>query len=149
MIQPQLTTIHRFHYVHIGFWILRIAIRPILNNYYNITNAPTRLHLSEMKRISGSHYFLCVFTNLTLRPSDRTISFLWMKVVCSVLRRVNLRRIYCSVAQDMKFHWSTQTRRNVTLLGNTNIRWCRATPKLTKTSSVTFSDLFGACGLFS
>ena len=47
LIQPLLTTVHPFHYVHIGFWILRIAIRPILNNYYNITTARTRLHPPE------------------------------------------------------------------------------------------------------
>ena len=114
LIQSILTTVHPFHYVHIGFWTLRTAIRPILNNYYDVTNAPTRLHLSETKRISSYHYFLYLFTNLTsqslykfnLRPSDGTISFLWMKV-CLVLRRVDLRRIYCSIKQDLKFDWST------------------------------------------
>ena len=65
LIQSLLATVHPFHYVHIGFWTLSIAIRLILNNSYHITNAPTRLHLSEMKPISGSHYCLYVFENLT------------------------------------------------------------------------------------
>ena len=38
---------------------------------------------------------------------------------------------------------------NVGLLGNKNIGWCRATPKLTNISAVIFFDLFGAGGLFS
>ena len=54
--------------------MLRIVVRPILNNYYNTTNAPTRLHLSEMKRISGSHYFFYVFTNLTSQSLVRSCS---------------------------------------------------------------------------
>ena len=62
-----LATVHPFIYVHIGFWILTIAIRPNWNSYHNITNAPTSLHLSQIKRISDSHYFLLLFTNSTLQ----------------------------------------------------------------------------------
>ena len=36
-----------------------------------------------------------------------SLSYEW-QLVCSVLRRVDLGRIYCSIVQDMKFHWPTQ-----------------------------------------
>ena len=68
-----LATVHPFLYVHIGFWILIIAIR--LNwNYHNITNAPASLLLSQIKRISDSHYFLLLLHkfDFTARPSDQT-----------------------------------------------------------------------------
>ena len=58
-----LTRVHSFFYVHIRFRKFRIAIRPNRSNYYNITNVPTTLYLSQMKQISGSHYFLHLFTN--------------------------------------------------------------------------------------
>ena len=64
MIQPLLTTAHSFLYVHIRF---RIAIIPNWNNYYNITKVPTTLCLSQIKRISGSQYFLRLFANSTLQ----------------------------------------------------------------------------------
>ena len=54
LAQSLLTTVHPFRYVHIDFWILRIAIRPNWDNCYNITVVPTALHLSQMKPISGS-----------------------------------------------------------------------------------------------
>ena len=43
-------TVHYFLYVHIRFRTFRIATRPNWNNYYNITNVPTTLYLSQMKR---------------------------------------------------------------------------------------------------
>ena len=63
----------------VGFWMLRIAIRPIWINCYNITNVRTRLHLIQMKRMSDSHYFLHL-----------------------------IGRIYSSIAQNLKFDWSIQ-----------------------------------------
>ena len=79
-----LATVHPFLYVHIGFWILRIAIRPNWNNYHNITNAPTSLHLSQIKRLSDSHYFLLLFTNSTLQHVSVTKVHMssWMFVGC-------------------------------------------------------------------
>ena len=44
---------------------------------------------------------------------------------CSVLGRVDLGRIYCSIAQDLKCFGQHRSHGNVGLLGNTNIGWCR------------------------
>ena len=125
MILPLLTTVHSFLYVHIRFRTFRIAIKPNWNNYYNISNAPTTLYLSLMKRISGSHYFLDMFINPTIVIRNGKIPFLmtmirltalfltlvctsmWMEV-CSMLRHVYVRRTYSSIAKDLKFDWSIQ-----------------------------------------
>ena len=66
-----------------------------------------------MKWISGSHYFLHLFTNSTLMyvPSDRTLSLLWMQVTFCFLFGASARRFgrnYSSIVQDLKFDWSTQ-----------------------------------------
>ena len=76
-------------------------------------------------------------------------SGLWSLTEKNLLRRVDLGRNYCSIAQDLKFDWSTQITWKREAAGNTNIRWCRATPKLTNISAVIFSYLFGEGGLFS
>ena len=111
MILPLLTTVHFFLYVHIRFRALRIAIKPNWNNYYNISNLPSTLYLSQMKLIFGSHHFLYLLTK-----SDLLLYFLlrcayrreWKLVFCSVLRRVCVRRIYSSIAKDLKFDWLIQ-----------------------------------------
>ena len=46
LIQPLLTTVDSFLYVHIRFRIFRVVIWTNWNNYYNITNVPTTLHLN-------------------------------------------------------------------------------------------------------
>ena len=51
-----LTTVHYFHYVQNQFKTFRIATTPSWNNCYNITNVPTKLCQSQMKRISGPHH---------------------------------------------------------------------------------------------
>ena len=66
MILPLLTTVHYFLYVHIRFRTFKIAIKPNWNSYYNISNVPTTLYLSQMKRICGSHYFLDLLTKSDL-----------------------------------------------------------------------------------
>ena len=93
-----------------GFRTFRIAIKANWNNYYNISNVLTSLYLSQMKRISGSHYFLDLFTNptncyLLLRCTHLRE---WKLVFCSVFRRVHVRRIYSLIAKDLKFDWSIQ-----------------------------------------
>ena len=93
-----------------GFRTLRIAIKANWNNYYNISNVPTSLYLSQMKRDSGSHYFLDLFTNptncyLLLRCTHLRE---WKLVFCSVLRRVYVRRIYSLITKYFKFDWSIQ-----------------------------------------
>ena len=109
LIQPLLTPVHRFLYLNIGFWILKIAIRPTWNNCYDITNYPARLHLSQMKRISGSHYFFHLSTNSTSQHLPVTaLSLHVFKLLCSVLRRVNIGRIYSLIAWNLKFDWSIQ-----------------------------------------
>ena len=63
-------TVHSFLYVHIRFRTFKIAIRSNWNNNYNITNVPTTLYMSQMKGISGWHYFLHLVTNST--PQHKT-----------------------------------------------------------------------------
>ena len=103
LIQPLLTTAQSFLYVQIRFRTFRIAITPSLNNYYNITNIPTTLYLSQMKRISCSHYF--IYSQIWLTA----LSLFECKLVfCLVLRRVYVGRIYSSIAKDLKFDWPIQ-----------------------------------------
>ena len=107
LIQPLLTTVQPFLYGHICFWTFRITIRTNWNNYYNITNVPTALHLSQMKRFSGSHYFLHLFTNSASQQLPITaLSVHKCRLVCSVLWRVEIGRIYSSITQNLKFNWS-------------------------------------------
>ena len=62
-----------------------------------------------MTRISGFHYFLHLFTNSTSRHVPVTaLSLFELKLVWSVLRRVDIGRLYSSIAQDLKFDWSIQ-----------------------------------------
>ena len=89
LIQRLLTTIHSFLYVRIRFRTFRIATRPNWNSYYNITNVPTKLYLSRMKRISGSYQFLHHFPNST--PQHR-------------LTALSL----CEYKLFLKFDWSVQ-----------------------------------------
>ena len=103
-----------------------------------------RFHLSEMKRISGFHYFLYMFTNLTSQHVLVTTLSLFYegKLVCSVLRRVDLGRICSSIAQDLKLDWLTQITWKHEASGNiANICWCTATPKLTNISDVLLISL--------
>ena len=72
LIQPLLTAGHPFFYVHIGFRVLRIAIRPNLNNNYNITGITT-LHLGQLKRISGCQYILYLLTKSTSQHISVTL----------------------------------------------------------------------------
>ena len=83
-----------FLYVHIGFWILRIVIRPNCNNY-NITIVPTTSHLSQTKRISSSLLPLSVRKfNITARPKDRIIS-IWMQASsCGASARRHMENLY-------------------------------------------------------
>ena len=98
------------HFVHVRFRTFRIAIKANWTNYCNISNVLTTLYLSQMKRISGSHYFLDLFTNptncyLLLRCTHLRE---WKLVFCLVLRRAYVRRIYSLTAKDLKFDWSIQ-----------------------------------------
>ena len=118
-MQPLLTTVS-FLFEHILFKTFRIAIRPNWNNYCNITNIPTISCLSLMKRISGSHCFLHLFTNSTtqhvsltaLSLSEHKLNF------CLVLQRVYVWKMYSSIALNLKFDWSLQTTWDVGRLEN-------------------------------
>ena len=83
-------------------------------NHYNLTNVLTTLYLGQMKWIPGPQYFLCVFTNLTLREFPLTaLSLCECKLVfCSVLWRVYVRRIYGSITRSFKFDCSIQVTQN-------------------------------------
>ena len=110
-----------------------------------------RFHLSEMKRISGFHYFLYMFTNLTSQHVLVTTLSLFYegKLVCSVLRRVDLGRIYSSIAQDLKLDWWTQ----ITWKHEASGEYCKYLLVYSNTKADKYlrcsSDLFGAGGLFS
>ena len=130
-------------------WMLRIAIRPNWNNYYNIANVLTTLHLSQMKRISSSHYFFHLFTNSTSQHVPMTaLSLCKYKLVCSVLQRVDIGRIYSLNAQILKFDWSTQILWKHKAAGKSDlfekalIFGSTTTPKLTKILVVIFSCPF-------
>ena len=93
----------------IRFLKFRMAIRPNWDNFYNMTNLPTTLHLSQMKQVSGSHYLLCPFTDLTLLHFPVTaLSLRKWKLVRSVLRHIDVERIYSSIARNLNFDWSMQ-----------------------------------------
>ena len=98
-----------FNLSFIRFLKFRMAIRPNWDKFYNMTNLPTTLHLSQMKQVSGSHYFLCPFTDLTLLHFPVTVLSLreW-KLVRSVLRHIDVGRIYSSIARNLNFDWSIQ-----------------------------------------
>ena len=92
-----------FLYMQIDFLTVRIAIIPDWNNYCTIIPSPTSLHMSQIKQMSGSY--------------DRLLanSSSW-KLVCSVLRRVDVEADYSSIAQNLKFDWSIlamRKRRNI------------------------------------
>ena len=56
-----------------------------------------------MKRIPGSYHFISSHIRLTaLFLREMQVSFLFG------VRRVNVRRIYGSIAKDLKFDWSIQ-----------------------------------------
>ena len=63
-----------------------------------------------MKWISGSHYFLPLFTNSI--PQHLRLSVLslceFKLVFGSVLRRVYVGKIYNLIAKNLKFEWSVQ-----------------------------------------
>ena len=62
-----------------------------------------------MKRISGSHNFLHLFTNSTSQLVQVTaLSQHEIKVVCPVPRRLHIGRIYSSIEQNLKFDWSIE-----------------------------------------
>ena len=77
------------------------SFQNISNSHNNITNVPTKLYRSQMKRISGSH--VCLLTNLSV------LSLRECKLIfCLVLRRVNVVRIYSSITKHSKLDWSIQ-----------------------------------------
>ena len=146
MIQTLLAIVHSFFYVHIRFRTLRKDLRPKWKNYYDISNVPTTLYLSQMKSISDSHYFLHLFTNLRLQHL-RLIALSLCKsklVFCLVLQRVYVRRIYSLIAKKFKFVCKNRSRENEERLVNQqtiplSIFAGTATWKLTNTRAVIFS----------
>ena len=82
----------------IRFRIFRVVIWTNWNNYYNITNVPTTLHLNQIKRILGSHQFLYQLFHL----------------------RVFVGTIYSLVSKDLKFDWSIQVTRKRRAVGKSH-----------------------------
>ena len=62
-------------------------------------NKKYELWLSKKRK---KNYFLNLFTNSTLT----TLSLFESKLVCSVHQRVDIGRIYSSLAQNLEFDWS-------------------------------------------
>ena len=77
MIQPLLTTVHSFLYV-------RIHLTRVKWNWF-VAHITSSLHRSDQLH--------CIYVKCKL-------------VFCLVLRRVNVGRIYSSIAKDLKFDWS-------------------------------------------
>ena len=119
LIQAVLIPVHHFLFVHIVFWILRKIIRPNWNNYFSITNVPTTLHMIHMKRISGYNYFLHLFPNVTSQHVPVTpISLFECKLVCLVLRCIDIGKIYSPVTKNFKVDWSIYFTRKHTVARN-------------------------------
>ena len=97
-----LTTVHSFLYVQVHFKTFRT---PSWNNYYIITNVPTKLCQSQMTQIFGPHH-TDSFIFFTI-PTNCAISTCKL-VFCLVLRRVNVLRIYSSISKKLKIDWSIQ-----------------------------------------
>ena len=121
MIQPLLTTCHPFIYVHIGFWILKNIINTKLwNNYYNtndITDVPTTLLLSQMKRVPDYPYFLHPLPNsISLHVPVATLSLFECKLVGSVHWCIDIGKLYSLIAQKFEIRLLIKVRRNVRLL---------------------------------
>ena len=91
-----------------------------------------------MKRISHSHHIVSSQTRLTTLPLREC-----KLVFCLVLRRLNVGRIYGSIARDLKFDWPIQVTRIQRALVN-EIRLIIfagiAARKLTNAPAVIFSD---------
>ena len=98
LMQPLRTTVHSFLDLHIAFRVFRIGLRPNWNNNYNITSEPATLHKSQMKRISGSHYFLHLFTNSTPQHVLLTTLCECKLLFSSVLRCTCLKIIFSLIA---------------------------------------------------
>ena len=81
LIQPILTTVHPFFHVHIGLLILGIAIRRNWNNYYNITDVPTTLHLSQMNPIFSSQEISFICSQLQLHNTSQWPHYLYLRQV--------------------------------------------------------------------
>ena len=94
LIQPLLTTVHAFFYVHIHFRTSRIAISLTYLQYVTWV---------KWNEFSGPHFFLRLFTNTT----NCSVS-LWMQVsylfgTCPRICRGNR-----TTAKILKFDWSMQ-----------------------------------------
>ena len=133
--------------------------KPNWSKDYNITKVPTTLCLSQMKQISGSHYFLHLFPNSASKhlrfsalPLCIVFPFLMTNALCEykfvfclVLRRVYEGRINTSILQNLKFDWSIQVTWKRRVIGKSDsfeqaqIFAGIARRKLTNTPAVIFS----------
>ena len=64
-----------------------------------------------MNKLSGSHYFLRMFTNTALSLCECKL------VLCSLLRRVYVGRICNSIVKDSKFDWTIQVKLKRRVIG--------------------------------
>ena len=100
-----------------------------------------------MERISGSHYFLNLFTNSTPQQLPLTALSQRELVFHSILLRVYVRRIFSSNSQNLKFDHSTPVtwKRRATgkpdLFEQAQIFAGTATLKLTNTPAFNFFSL--------
>ena len=74
-----------------------------------ITTVPSTLHLSQIKWIYAFHNFLLPFINWTTQHTTVTASSLYeSNLVCSMLWRIDIKRIYSLIEQNLKTEWSIQ-----------------------------------------
>ena len=100
-----------------------------------------------MKRISGSQCFLHLFTNSTSQHVPVTaLSVFESKVVCLVLRHVDIRGIFSSIAFEIGLfntdHVERKSAEKSDLFTQAQIFAGTTTPKPTNASAVIFSTLW-------
>ena len=146
--------LHPFLYVYNGTQAQKIAIRPKWNIFCN--NVPTTLHLSQIKRISGSQCFLHLFTySISQLVTSTALSLFQSNLSFFSALRVDIRIIYSSVKGNVKLYWSTQitckpkAAGKPDLLKKGQIFAGTTPPKLTNTSVIICSYHFRAGCLFS
>ena len=136
MIEPLPTTVHSLLYVHIRIRTFRTTVRPNWNNYYILYT------WVKWNELSGSHYFLHLFTNTT--NCDISLGMQGSLVP----RRVYIGRNYGSIAKDLKLDWTIQVtwKRRVTVNQVCLSKWFSF--ELIRWYSNKKADKYSSCYLF-
>ena len=98
-IQPQVTTVRVSKHLEYPWDQTKTTILIKLHTLY----------LIQTKAVAGSQHFIHLFQNLTLEHLPvTTFSLYESKLVCPVMRRVDVGRAYSFIAQNLNFGWSIQ-----------------------------------------